>query len=35
MSAVVKNHLDAPEEHLPVLRDGYDAPVIDTAGFEN
>ncbi len=29
-SAIAQNNLDVPEDHLPVLRDGYDVPVMDT-----
>jgi len=31
---VSRNHLDAPEEKLVQLRDGFDVPLIDTLSFE-
>ena len=31
---ISRNHLDAPEEKLPQLRDGFDAPLIERLDFE-
>lgn len=33
-NAILQNNLDVPEEQLPILRDGYDAPVIDTLDLQ-